>query len=119
MARAIRGRSTNIVAPDTDTPVVTVPVGKELHVTRVMLSNNNPAPARVRLFDQFTETDGTVHDSTTNPVVLFDRNLLPDESVDLVERDGLATAIGTIVAQSTAAAADPDDVAVGVWGRFE
>jgi hypothetical protein len=115
----IRGRSTSIVAADTDTSVVTVPTGKELLVTRLMVSNNNPAAARVRVFDHFTESDGTVHDSTTNPVVLFDRNLLAGESIDLVERHGLATALGAVVARSSVAGADPDDVAVGVWGRFQ
>jgi hypothetical protein len=118
MASAIRGRSTNIVAANTDTDVVTVPVAKEMHITRLMLSNNNSEAARVRVFDHFTESDGTVHNSTTNPVVLFDRNLLAGESIDLVERHGLATALGIVVARSTLAD-DDHEVAVGVWGRFQ
>lgn len=116
----IRGRIANIVAADTDTDVVIVPLSKEMKITRATFSNNNPAAARVRVFDTFTEDDtgATVHSSTVNPVVLFDVNLQPGETVELLQENGLATGIGTLLAQSTVGAADPDDVSVGLFGEF-
>lgn len=117
-----RGRSANIVAADTDTPIVTMPRNKEMKVTRMMMSNNNGGQARVRIYDTFTEVDTTVHSTTVNPVVLFDRQLAPNESVDILadeQSDGLCTAVGNIVGRSTVGAADPNDVTVGVWGVLE
>ncbi|MFQ6030617.1 MAG: hypothetical protein ACE5Q6_24360 [Dehalococcoidia bacterium] len=119
MARAIRGRAASITAADTDEDIVQTPTGKEFHITRMLLSNNGPSATRVRLWDEFTEADGTVHDSTTNPVPLEDRNLQSDETVEIIAEDGIVTASGLVVAQSTVAAAFPDDVVVGVWGEFK
>jgi hypothetical protein len=118
MARAIRGRAAAIVAADTDVSIVTTRTGQEFHITRLLLSNNGAAVCRVRLWDTFTETDGTVHSSTVNPVLLEDRNLQADETVEILAEEGIVTALGTVVAQSTVAAAFPDDVVVGVWGEL-
>ena len=116
----IRGVTVNIVAADTDTTVMTVPQTKEMNVKRVNINNQNAVVARVRIFDTFTEDDtgATVHSTTVNPIVLFDEALQPGESLELLSENGLATAIGTIVARSTVGAADPNDVAVGVYGDF-
>ena len=118
MAKSRRGRPASIVAADTDTDIVQTPTGKEFHVTRMLLSNNGPAACRVRLWDEFTEADGTVHDSSTDPVPLEDRNLQSDETVEIVSEEGIVTVNGLVVAQSTVAAAFPNDVVVGVWGEF-
>ena len=119
MAKAIRGRAASIVASDTNTNIVTTPTGKEFRITRMLLSNNGPAPCRVRIWDTFTETDSTVHSSSALPVLLEDRNLQSDETVEILEPEGIATALGTLVAQSTVGAAFPNDVVVGAWGEFE
>lgn len=115
-----RGNIANIVAVDTDTNVVIVPQTKEMKITRATFSNNNAAAARVRVFDTFTEDDtaATVHSSTVNPIVLFDINLQPGETLELLMEQGLATGIGTLLARSTVGAADPNDVAVGLFGEF-
>ena len=118
MAKAIRGRAASVVAADTDASIATTPASKEFRITRMLLSNNGPAPCRVRVWDTFTETDGTVHSSTVNPVLLEDRNLQSDETVEIVTEEGIVTALGTVVAQSTVAAAFPNDVVVGTWGEF-
>ena len=118
MTRAIRGRATAIVVADTDADIVTTPTGKEFRITRLLLSNNGAAVCRVRLWDTFTETDGTVHSSTVNPVPLEDRNLAADETVEIVTEEGIVTALGTVVAQSTVAGAFPNDVVLGVWGEL-
>ncbi len=116
----IRGAIANIVAADTDTTVVIVPLAKEMKITRAVFSNHNAAAARIRVFDTFThdDTGATVHSSTVNPVVLFDENVQPGETLELLEQGGLATGLGTLVARSTVGAADPNDVAVGLFGDF-
>ena len=116
----LRGNTANVVAADTDTTVLIVPQTKEMNVKRVNINNQNAAVARVRIFDTFTEDDtgSTVHSTTVNPIVLFDEAVQPGESLELLAENGLAPAIGTIVARSTVGAADPNDVAVGVWGDF-
>ena len=113
-----KGRAASIVAADVDVNIVVTPTGKTFKSTRMLLSNNGAAVTRVRLWDTFTETDGTVHSSTVTPVLLEDRNLQGDETMEILDDTGIVTAIGTIVAQSTVAAAFPDDVIVGVWGEF-
>ncbi len=118
MTIAVRGRAVPIVAADTDTPVTANITGKELLVTRILISNNGPAACRVRLWDTFTEEDTTVHSTTVSPVLIEDRNMLADETIEILSERGIVTAIGSIIARSTVAAADPDDVVVGVWGEF-
>ena len=115
---AIRGRAASIVAADTDVTLTAAITGKEFLVKRLLLSNNGGVPCRVRLWDTFTEADGTVHSSSVNPVPMEDRNLLAGESVELVAENGLVTVSGAIVAQSSAAAAFPADVVAGAWGEF-
>ena len=121
MAAAVRGRSTNVVVADTDTNIIQTPTGKEFRCTRILLSNNGANVTRVRVFDTFSENDGTVHSSALNPIVVGDRNLAGDESVaELADiLSGLFTAIGLLVAQATVAGAFPDDVTVGLFGVFE
>ena len=119
MAEAIRGRAVSIVAPDADASIVTTPTGKEFKITRMLLSNNGPGVARVRIWDTFTETDATAHSSSALPVLLEDRNLQAGETAEILEKEGIVTALGTLVAQSTVAAAFPNDVIVGTWGEFE
>ncbi len=114
---AIRGRAVAVVVADTDTPVLADITGKERNITRILLSNNGAVTARVRIWDTFTETDGTVHSSTVNPILIEDRNLIADETVEIIEPEGIQTTIGALVAQSTVAAAFPVDVVVGVWGE--
>ncbi len=117
---AIRGRSDNNVAADTDTTILAELTGKERKITRILVSNNNVAATRVRICDTFTETDTTVHSTTVNPVVIEDRNLLAGETVEIIEvEEGIITTIGTLIAQATAAAAFPADVTVGIWGEAE
>lgn len=117
---AVRGNTANIVAADTDTTVLIVPQTKEMKITRAAFNNQNAGVARVRVFDTFTEDDdaNTVHSSTVNPIVLFDEALQPGESLELLMESGLATGIGTLVARSTVGGADPNDVAVGLFGEF-
>ena len=121
MVAAIRGRSTPVVAVDTDTNVIAVPTGKEFRCTRVLLSNNGVAATRVRVWDTFTEVDGTVHSTSLNEIVVVDRNLNGDETAEPLADilSGLFTGLGTLVAQATVAGAFPNDVTVGLWGFFE
>lgn len=116
---AKRGRAASIVAADTDVVITAEVTSKEFKITRMLLSNNGPVAVRVRLWDVFTDTSGDVHSSTVNPILIEDRNLLSDETVELLEADGLVTVAGGVTAQSTVGAAFPDDVIVGVWGEFE
>jgi len=118
MANAIRGRAASVVAADTDVSIVTTPTGKEFIITRMLLSNNGPAACRVRLWDAFTESDTTVHSSAVNPVPIEDRNLQSGETVEILAEEGIVTALGTVVAQATVAAAFPNDVVVGAWGEL-
>ena len=113
------GRNATITAPDTSVDVVEVPEDRVFKITRFHVSNNNPSAARVRFWDEFTDSDGDVHDATTNPVLLGDYNVQPGETVDVSSELGLAKAIGKVIAQSTVAGADPDDVTAGAWGVFE
>ena len=69
------GRNATIVAAATEVNVVDVPEDRVFKITRFHVSNNNPVATRVRFFDLFTDSDGDVHDSTTNPILLGDFNL--------------------------------------------
>ena len=113
------GRAATLAAANTSVDVVAIPDTRTLKATHVNLANNNPAPSRIRLWDSFTDSDGNVHDATTNPVLLLDMTLAAGESVSLGSVGGLFKAIGTVIARATQAAADPDDVTVGVFGEFE
>ncbi|MFC1936023.1 hypothetical protein ACFLX9_04670 [Chloroflexota bacterium] len=113
------GRNATITAPDTSVDVVEVPEDRVMRITRFHVSNNNPSAARVRFWDEFTDSDGDVHDAVTNPVLLADYNVQPGETVDVSSELGLAKAIGKVIAQSTVAGADPNDVTAGAWGVFE
>lgn len=113
------GRNATITAPDTSVDVVEVPEDKVMKVTRFHVSNNNSASARVRFWDEFTDSDGDVHDATTNPILLADYNVQPGETLEVASELGLAKAIGKVIARSTVAAADPEDVTAGAWGVFE
>ena len=113
------GRNATIVAPNASTNVVVVPEAKVMLIKRFHVTNNNAVAARVRFWDSFTDSGGTLHDAVTNPVLLADIRALPNETIDLTSSAGLAKAIGTVIARSTQAAADPNDVTAGAWGTFE
>ena len=113
------GRATNIVAASTSVTVTPEVEGKVFKITRFFASNHNAVAARVRFWDSFTDSDGLVHDATTNPVLLADYNVQPNETVDMESAVGLAKAIGAVIARSTVGAADPNDVAVGAFGLYE
>lgn len=113
------GRNANIVAADTDTNVVDVPEDKTFRITHFHMSNNNPAATRIRFFDTFTDSSGTVHSTAANQILLGDYNLQPGESTSDSSELGIAKAIGVVVAQATVAGAFPNDVIAGAWGLFE
>lgn len=116
---AKRGRAAAIVAADTDVVITAEVTSKEFKVTRMLLSNNGAVAVRVRLWDVFTDTAGDVHSSTVNPILIEDRNLIADETVEILDESGIVTVAGGVTAQSTVGAAFPNDVIVGVWGEFE
>ena len=111
--------SATITAPDTSVDVVAAPEDKVMRITRFHVSNNNAAATRVRFYDEFTDSEGDLHDATTDPVLLGDYNVQPGETVSETSEMGLAKAIGKVIARATAAGADPDDVTAGAWGVFE
>ena len=113
------GRNATITAPNASVDVVAVPEERVFKITRFHVSNSNPAAARVRFWDEFTDSDGDVHDAATNPVLLADYNVQPGESLDVTAETGLAKAIGKVIARSTVAGAAPNDVTAGAWGVFE
>ncbi len=114
------GRNATIVAADAagEQAVVAVPENKTFVIKRFHLANSSAAQARVRFWDAFTDSDSVVHDPDTEPVLLGDFILAVGESRDVVSVEGLAKAIGTMVARSTSAGADPNDVTAGAWGEF-
>ena len=113
------GRNATIVAADTPTNVVDIPEDKVFRITHFHMSNNNPAATRVRFFDSFTDSDGNVHDSTTNQILLGDYNLQPGETTSDSSEIGIAKALGVVIAEATVAGAFPNDVTAGAWGLFE
>lgn len=113
------GRSATIIAADTSTDVTAIPEDKVMVAKRVNLANHQGVASRIRIWDSFTDSDSTVHDATTNPILLLDHLLNANESMEILSDSGIFKAIGTIIARATAAGADPNDVTVGVWGSFE
>ena len=113
------GRNASITAPDTSVDVVVIPEDRVMKVTRFHISNNNAAASRVRFFDEFTDSDGNIHDATTDPILLGDYNVQPGETISETAETGLAKAIGKVIARATVAGADPNDVTAGAWGVFE
>ena len=113
------GRNATITVANTSVNVLVVPNDRLFVAKRVNLANHSGLPTRVRMWDGFTDSDGTVHDATQNPVLLLDEELLDGESMELISEEGIFKAIGTIIARSTQAGADPNDVTAGAWGSFE
>ena len=113
------GRAATIVAADTPVNVVDIPEDKTFRITRFLMSNNNAAATRIRFFDSFTDSDGVVHDSTTNQILLGDYNLQPGETTSDTSEIGIAKALGVVIAEATVAGAFPNDVIAGAWGLFE
>ena len=54
------GRNATITAPNASVDVVAVPEERVFKITRFHVSNSNPAAARVRFWDEFTDSDGKV-----------------------------------------------------------
>ncbi len=113
------GRNATIVAADTPVNVVDIPEDKVFRITHFHMSNNNAAATRVRFFDSFTDSDGNVHDSTTNQILLGDYNLQPGETTSDSSEIGIAKALGVVIVEATVAGAFPNDVIAGAWGVFE
>jgi hypothetical protein len=113
------GRNGTITAPNTSVSLVAVPDDRVFVAQRVNLANHSGLPARIRMWDSFTDSDGAVHDAIQNPVLLLDEALQDGESIELLSQEGIFKAIGTVIARSTQAGADPNDVTAGAWGVFE
>ena len=113
------GRNATITALNASVNVLAVPNDKLFVAKRVNLANHSGLPARIRMWDSFTDSSGTVHDATQNPVLLVDEALQDGESLELISEEGIFKAIGTVIARSTQAGADPNDVTAGAWGTFE
>lgn len=113
------GRNATITAPNASVDVLAVPDDRVFVAKRVNLANHSGAAARIRLWDSFTDSDGTVHDAAQNPVLLLDAALANGASLEIISEEGIFKAIGTVIAQSTQAGAAPNDVTAGAWGSFE
>ena len=113
------GRAVVITAANTSVTVTPEIEDKVLKIKRFHVSNHNAAAARVRFWDNFTDSGGAVHDATTNPIILADYNVQPGETLEIISEGGLAKAIGAVIARSTVAAADPNDIVAGAWGDYE
>lgn len=109
----------NIIAADTDVTVLDIPAEKTFRATQLSVSNQNAVAIRFRLWDTFTDSAAVVHSSTAAEIKLRDIEIQPGETVELTNEAGLFTGIGTLVAQSDIAAAQPAHVAVSVAGRLE
>jgi len=116
----VDGRNATIVAPDAggQQEVVAVPENKVFVIKRFHMANHSANRARIRFWDVFTDSDGTDHDPDNEPVLLGDYVIEKNESRDIVSEEGLAKAIGTVVARSTSAGAPDNDVTAGAWGEF-
>lgn len=119
MAKTFSPPVVPLIANNTDVTVLVVPTERTFKATGLRINNQNAAASRVRLWDTFTDSGGTVHSSAANPLPLFDANILAGELVVLTDEQGIFDAIGTIVAQASIGAAEPAHVSVGITGKLE
>lgn len=99
------GTMTTIDAKDTDHTAFAVPLDRLLQITRVQINNLANEDIRVRGWDTFTDTDGTVHTTIANEVQLFDYPVASQDGVVVDCGKESKRVMGTLVLQAYAAGA--------------
>lgn len=94
------GKMTEITADDTDTEAFAVPFNKLFDITRIQINNRVTEDIRVRGWDTFTDTDGTAHSSSSNPVEVFDYPVASQDAVVVDCADESKRVMGTLVLQA-------------------
>jgi len=111
------GTLTLITADDTDTTALVVPAARLFKVKRIEITNRSNTDIRVRGWDTFTDTAGTVHSSAVNPVRVFDYNVA---SLDAIAVEVEKRILGTLVLQADGAnIAEATPVVVATDGEWE
>lgn len=111
------GTQTSIIVTATDTTAGLVPAVRIFRIDSIEICNRSNTDIRVRGWDTFTDTDGTVHSSAASPVPLFDYNVA---SLDAVQIPTQKRVLGTLVLQAAGtniAAGTP--VVVTIDGEWE
>jgi hypothetical protein len=116
------GKMTEITADDTDTTAFAIPFNKLLEVTRIQINNRVNEDVRVRGWDTFTDTDGTVHSSSASPVPVFDYPVASQDAIVVDCADKAKRVMGTLVLQAVSGSGSGIDedhpVEVYVGGEF-
>lgn len=99
------GKMTEITARDTDFTAFAVPFNKLFNITRIQINNRVSEDIRVRGWDTFTDTDGTVHSTSANQVPLFDYPVASQDAVVVDCADESKRVMGTLVLQAYSATA--------------
>lgn len=113
------GKMTEIVADNTDTEAFAVPFNKLLEITRIQINNRVSEDIRVRGWDTFTDTDGTVHSSAADQIPVFDYPVASQDAIVVDCADESKRVMGTLVLQAVSgsgagiAAGTPVEVFVG------
>lgn len=94
------GKMTEITADDTDTTAFAIPFNKLFEATRIQINNRVNEDIRVRGWDTFTDTDGTVHSSALNPVPVFDYPVASQDAIVVDCADEAKRVMGTLVLQA-------------------
>ncbi len=119
MPKTISPPMIDVIAAATDTSLLQVITEKTFKATGLRISNQNPAVARVQIWDTFTDSAAVVHTSVANEVKKWDAEVQPGETQVIDDPEGIFDAIGLLVARSSVGAAAPNHVAIGISGKFE
>jgi len=90
-------KTITISSSDTDTDVLNIPGNKIGHIVQIEIRNPNSSTARVRIWDEFTDTNGTSHKE-----LKLDWDIAATNT-EVIKEGFRKHAFGKLVAQSTVA----------------
>jgi len=90
-----RGRWIEIATANEDASVFSVPKNKIAEITKVEVRNPTASDARIRIWDKFTDTEGT-----SQTIQKFDHTVVAGDSI-IADVEEAKQLLGDVVAQST------------------
>lgn len=116
------GKMTEITDDSTDFTAFAVPFNKLFNINRIQINNLANEDIRVRGWDTFTDTDGTVHTTAADEVPVFDYPVASQDAIVVDCSDEAKRVMGTLILQAVSGtgtgitAGTPVEVFVG--GEF-
>ena len=110
------GTMTEITVTTTDTDAMVIPRNRLFEMHRVEITNRSNTDIRVRGWEEFTDTDGTVHTTAASQVPLFDYNVASLDAIAVDVKKRVINQLTLQAAGTNIAAGTPVEVRIdGEW----